>query len=78
MTYPCKDCIIDMLESSGPQDLSALRRECKTQAVPYSPALFNLAIGELLGEGRVVSDVEQEDTNPVVVIDLPHGYYNAN
>jgi hypothetical protein len=77
MTYPCTDCIIDMLESSGPQDLNDLRRECKTQAVPYTPALFDLAIGELLGEGRVVADVEQEDTKPVVVIDFPESYYTA-
>lgn len=77
MTYPCKDCIIDMLESSGPQDLNDLRRECHTQAVPYTPALFDLAIGELLGEGKVVADVEREDTKPVVVIDFPESYYLA-
>jgi len=75
MTYPCTTCILDHMAASGPQDLNDLRRECKTQAVPYSPELFDLAIGTLLGEGKIVSDVVHEDTRPVVVIDFPASYY---
>ena len=77
MTYPCTDCIIDMMESSGPQDHNDLRRECKTQAVPYSQELFDLALTELLSTGRIVADVANEDTAPSVWYDFPEAYYNA-
>jgi hypothetical protein len=75
--YPCKDCIIDMMESSGPQDMGDLRRECKTQAVPYSQALFDAALTELLSSGRIVADVSNEDSVPVIWYDFPDSYYTA-
>lgn len=73
MTYSCTDCILDHMAASGPQDMNELRRECRTQAVPFTPELFDLAIGELIGTGKIV--VEANDGDPY--FDFPESYYNA-
>lgn len=73
MTYPCTECIMDMLGSSGPQDEQDMKRECKTQAVPYSEALFREAIATLVQQGKIV--IEPNDGDPYY--DFPESYYNA-
>lgn len=70
MTYPCTDCIMDMLASSGPQEPVDLRRECHTQAVPYRTDLFDAAIAKLLADGKIVYDDEG-------YYDFPESYYEA-
>ena len=73
MTYPCTDCIIDMLYSSGPQERQDLRRECRTQAVPYDNLIFAAAVDELIAAGRIVLDSSDEDP----YFDLPPSYYES-
>jgi hypothetical protein len=73
MTYPCTECILDELAASGPQELADLRRQCRTQAVPFTPELFDLAIGELIGTKKIV--IDPKDGDPF--FDLPPSYYNA-
>ena len=71
MTYPCTECITDMLSSSGPQDYADLRRECQVQAVPYTEAEFSAAIDHLIAKGEIV--LEPNDGDPYY--DFPESYY---
>lgn len=74
MTYPCTDCIIDHIGSSGPQTRQDLRRECRTQAVPYDNLIFAAAVENLLQAGRIVIEsVDERDT----YFDFPDSYYSA-
>lgn len=74
MTYPCTDCIIDHIGSSGPQTRQDLRRECRTQAVPYDNLIFAAAVESLLQAGRIVIEsVDERDA----YFDFPESYYNA-
>lgn len=75
MSYECKTCIIDHIAASGPQSFSDLRRECNIQATDYTKANFDLAIGALCGEGKIVAEVIGEDTKPVAYFDFPESYY---
>jgi hypothetical protein len=74
MTYPCTDCILDHMAASGPQTRQDLRRECRTQAVPYDNLIFAAAIDQLLAEGKIVFD-SPDDGDPY--FDFPESYYNA-
>lgn len=74
MTYPCTDCILDHIASSGPQTRQDLRRECRIQAVPYDNLIFAAAVDNLIGTGRIVIEGQDErDT----YFDFPDSYYNA-
>lgn len=73
MAYSCEDCILDLMAASGPQELADLKRECKAQAVPYSPAGFSRAVVDLVAAGKIV--VEENDGDPYY--DFPESYYNA-
>jgi hypothetical protein len=73
MAYPCTECIIDLISSSGPQDKAELRRECRTQAVPYSESCFLEAIIELTSTGKII--VEPNDGDPY--FDFPESYYTS-
>ena len=75
MTYSCNECIIDMIESTGPQEAPALRRECHTQAVPYTPELFQAALDTLTATGRIVMEVSDLDGVNSFYYDLPDSYY---
>lgn len=70
MTYPCTDCILDHMAASGPQHSAELRRECRTQAVPYSNDLYIQAVDHLLETGRIVYEADG-------YYDFPESYYNA-
>jgi hypothetical protein len=70
MTYTCSECILDMLASSGPQTRADLRIECKTQAVPFGEWLFNVALDQLVKEGKIVLEPEDEP-----YYDFPDSYY---
>lgn len=70
MTYQCTDAIMDMMAASGPQELADLKRECRTQAVPYTEQLFDEAIASLVAAGKIVFE---EDG----YYDFPESYYNA-
>ncbi len=74
MTYPCTDCIIDHLASSGPQTRQDLRRECRTQAVPYDNLIFAAAVDQLVATGRIVIDSSDDSDT---YFDFPESYYNA-
>ena len=74
MTYPCTDCIIDHIASSGPQTRQDLRRECHTQAVPYDNLIFAAAIDKLISTGRIV--IENQDERDTY-FDFPDSYYSA-
>ena len=74
-TYPCTQCILDFMNSSGPQTKGDLRRECQTQAVPYSTELFEQALIDLCGSETIVAEVLGEDTKPFVYFDFPASYY---
>ena len=72
MTYPCTECILDHMAASGPQSRQDLRRECRTQAVPYDNLIFAAAVDQLLAEGKIVIDTTDErDT----YFDFPESYY---
>jgi hypothetical protein len=73
MTYPCTDAIMDMMAASGPQELVDLKRECRTQAVPYSPELFEDAMQKLVAAGKIV--LVDNDGDPYY--DFPESYYSA-
>lgn len=73
MTYPCTDCILDHMAASGPQTRQDLRRECRTQAVPCDNLIFAAAVDQLLAEGKIVFDSQDEDP----YFDFPDSYYNA-
>lgn len=73
MAYKCEDCIIDLMAASGPQDLADLQRECRVQAVPYSPAEFSRAIIALVAENKIV--LQENAGDPYY--DFPESYYNA-
>jgi len=75
MTYLCADCILDHMAASGPQTRQDLRRECRTQAVPYDNLIFSAAVDQLLAEGRIVIDDQTDDHN--TWFDFPDSYYNA-
>ena len=76
MTYPCTECIVDMMKASGPQYRQDLRRECRTQAVPYDNVLFAAAIDALVATGQIViDDTDTDDRN--TCFDLPDSYYNV-
>lgn len=77
MTYPCTECILDMMASMGPQEAPALRRECRTQAVPYSPELFQAALDTLTSTGRIVMEVSDLDGVTSYYYDFPDSYYMA-
>ena len=74
MTYPCTDCIIDHIASSGPQQRQDLRRECRTQAVPYDNIIFAAAIDKLLAEGRIVFESPDDQDS---YFDFPESYYTG-
>lgn len=74
MTYPCTDCILDHMAASGPQTRQELRRECRTQAVPYDNLIFAAAVDELLATGKIVIDKADEHNT---YFDFPDSYYNA-
>ena len=76
MTYPCTECIVDMMKSSGPQYRQDLRRECRDQAVPYDNVLFAVAINTLLATGEIVIDNDGTDDRNTC-FDLPESYYNT-
>lgn len=76
MTYPCTDCILDHMAASGPQTRQELRRECRTQAVPYDNLIFAAAVDQLLATGKIVIDVDQTDDSNTY-FDFPDSYYNA-
>ena len=76
MTYPCTDCILDHMAASGPQTRQDLRRECRTQAVPYDNLIFAAAVDHLLATGKIVIDVDQTDDRNTY-FDFPDSYYNA-
>lgn len=71
--YPCTDCIIDFIASSGPEERAELRRECRTQAVPFTIELFDGAIDQLIAANRIV--LVDDDNGPY--FDFPESYYNA-
>jgi hypothetical protein len=75
MTYPCTDCILDHMAASGPQTRQDLRRECRTQAVPYDNLIFAAAVDALLATGKIVIDDQTNDQN--TWFDFPDSYYNA-
>lgn len=75
MTYPCTDCIIDHLGSSGPQSRQDLRRECRTQAAPYDNIIFAAAVDELIAAGKIVIDDVAD--NGETYFDFPQSYYDA-
>jgi len=70
MTYPCTECILDHMAASGPQERKELKRECRTQAVPYSDELFENAIFTLLQQQKIVLETDN-------YYDFPEAYYNA-
>ena len=74
MTYTCTDCIIDHMAASGPQTRQDLRRECRTQAVPYDNLIFAAAVDALLAAGRIV--IESQDDGDTW-FDFPDSYYDA-
>lgn len=74
MTYPCTTCIIDHMAASGPQTRQDLRRECRTQAVPYDNLIFATAIDKLLAEGKIVIDGDMTDEHDTY-FDFPESYY---
>ena len=74
MTYPCTDCIIDHIGSSGPQTRQDLRRECRTQAVPYDNLIFAAAVDKLISTGRIVIESQDEQDT---YFDFPDSYYSA-
>jgi hypothetical protein len=71
MTYPCERCIIDLMKSCGPQDISELRAECRVQAVPYTQDLFFTALADLLDQGKLI--VVENEGDPYY--DFPDSYY---
>lgn len=73
MTYPIADCILDMLHSSGPQELPDMRRECFVQAVPYSKEEFYRTVAKLMRDKRITFHPQGRDS----YFDLPETYYNA-
>jgi hypothetical protein len=73
--YSCTDCILDHLASSGPQSRQDLRRECRTQAVPYDNIIFAAAVDELLATEKIVIDDVAD--NGEAYFDFPESYYNA-
>ena len=75
MPYSIETCIIDMMESMGPQEESALKRECKTQATDYSEVGFYAALAKLASAEMIKAEVVGEDTNPCVYYDFPDSYY---
>ena len=76
MTYPCTECIVDMMKASGPQYRQDLRRECREQAVPYDHVLFAAAIDALVAAGQIVIDDDSTDDRNTC-FDLPDSYYSA-
>lgn len=76
MTYPCTECIVDMMKASGPQYRQDLRRECRTQAVPYDNVLFAAAIDALVATGQIVIDDDDTDDRNTC-FDLPASYYSV-
>ena len=76
MAYPCTDCILDHMAASGPQTRQDLRRECRTQAVPYDNLIFAAAVDALLAAGKIVIDDDQTDEHNTC-FDFPDSYYNA-
>ena len=76
MTYPCTDCIIDHMAASGPQTRQDLRRECRTQAVPYDNLIFAAAVDTLLATGKIVIDDDATDDHDTW-FDFPASYYDA-
>jgi hypothetical protein len=65
-----------MMKSSGPQYRQDLRRECRTQAVPYDNVLFAAAIDALVATGQIVIDDDSTDDRNTC-FDLPASYYNV-
>ena len=78
MSYSCSDCILDMLHASGPQETPDLRRECRTQAVPYTVEAFQAALETLEGSGRIVMEVSDFDGVVSYYYDLPDSYYMSS
>lgn len=73
MTYPCADAILDHMAASSPQTRQELRRECRTQAVPYDNLIFAAAVDELLAAGKIV--IDDVDDNGDTYFDFPESYY---
>lgn len=75
MPYSTEACIIDMMESIGPQEESDLKRECKEQATDYSEGGFYAALNKLASANIIKAEVIGEDTIPCVYYDFPDSYY---
>jgi len=75
MPYSTETCIIDMMESMGPQEEPALKRECKEQATDYTDTVFANALNKLCSDGTIQGVVIGEDTNICLYYDFPESYY---
>jgi hypothetical protein len=72
MAYTIENCIIDMMESMGPQDFGDINYECNTQCSPCNTQLVRDNLQWLSNEGKIVQEKNDDDT---FYYDFPDSYY---
>ena len=61
-SYTIETCIIDMMESMGPQDFGPINRECHDQCSPCNTQLVRDNLNWLMNEGKIIQESNDDGT----------------